>query len=459
MTDQTKQSQTDSRIKKYCIIAQRMLAGKFDMEVPVGNDDIGRLGSLLGELGQTLKNQFAVINGIEDITAKINAGLTLDEVLNHVYNHFRHHIPFDRLGFSLLEDNGRILRAIWARSESSDIKIKKGYSAQMEGSSLQDIIQTGRPRIINNLVDYLASHPDSEPTQLIVAENMRSSLTCPLIADKAPIGFIFFTSMHSHTYEKAHVEIFSQLAGELAVIIEKAHLYQQLLELNEMKDRFLGIAAHDLRGPIMVIKGFAEFLNCGIEDNNSLTYKDIYERITAQCDKMLALIFDILDISAIESGKIHLNKQRIDLISFFKESISTNTLLAKAKGITLNLDIKGTVKPVLMDPNRISQVLDNLITNAVKFSETGTTITVCVKQDLHYVNISIKDQGQGIPEADIPRIFQPFSLANVRPTAGEPSTGLGLAIVKKIVEMHNGAIKVESKVGVGTTVTFSLPID
>lgn len=455
-----KDKKVDSRIMKYHAAVKKMLIGNFDTEIPIGtHDDVGKLGSVLVEISKTLKNNFFLIDEIAELTAKVNSGLTLDEVLNHVYSHFRVHIPFDRLGFSLLEDNGQTLRSYWGKSEAKELKITKDYKASMAGSSLQNILETGQPRILNNLEEYFKAHPKSESTQLIIEEGMRSSLTCPLIANGKPLGFIFFSSMKSNTYKRAHVEIFSQLTGELAVIIEKAHLYEQLLELHELKNRFLGMAAHDLRGPIMVIKGFTELLASGIPETDQFKYPVIYKRILGQCDKMMALITDLLDLSTIESGKLQLDKQLIDVPAFLKETIDTNALIAKAKNIILQADIQDKWTPIQIDPKRIEQVIDNLIANAVKFSKQGTTITISAYVRNREMHVSVKDEGQGISPEDISKIFQPFSLTNTKPTAGETSTGLGLAIVKKIVEMHGGKVWVESTLGVGSVFTFSLPVE
>jgi len=126
----------------------------------------------------------------------------------------------------------------------------------MEGSSLQKIIETGAPRILNDLSAYLLNHPESESTRRIVADGVRSSLTCPLVSQGKPIGFIFFSSESPNTFNETHVGFFMKIANKLAMIVEKGRLYQQLKELNDTKNRFLGIAAHDLRSPLAAVKGF-----------------------------------------------------------------------------------------------------------------------------------------------------------------------------------------------------------
>ena len=153
--------------------------------------------------------------------------------------------------------------ARWARTDATDVKIYRGYSAPLKGSSLEDVLRSGRPRVLNDLEQYLEEHPDSEATRLIVEEGVRSSLTCPLIALGVPVGFIFFSSQQKNTYQGAHVEIYLQIAGQLSAVLEKGRLYQQLLELNELKSKFLRFAAHDLKNLIAVITTYGELFEDG----------------------------------------------------------------------------------------------------------------------------------------------------------------------------------------------------
>ena len=125
------------------------------------------------------------------------------------------------------------MRAFWARSEANQIKLPLGYSAGLAGSSLEVIIRTGRPRILNDLKAYLEDHPDSDSTRLIVEEGMRSSLTCPLVVKRQPVGFLFFSSMKANTYSEAHQELFLQITDQLAMTLEKGRIYQELLEITE----------------------------------------------------------------------------------------------------------------------------------------------------------------------------------------------------------------------------------
>lgn len=166
---------------------------------------------------------------LRQITERINRGLTLDEVLEYAYQEIRKVIPCNRIGFSLLDETNRTVVAHWEHSDRPTM-LKTGYRADLSGSSLQIIIETGRPRIINDLEAYLQENPHSHSTRLIVQEGMRSSMTCPLIAQGKPIGFIFFNSDARFAYSNVHVGFFTQLAGQLSMIVEKGRLYTELSE-------------------------------------------------------------------------------------------------------------------------------------------------------------------------------------------------------------------------------------
>lgn len=447
----------ESHIQKIIHAVKKMQQGQYRVSVPAGEDDIALLGKEVQELGKTLELRFAEAQTLMKITEKINAGKVLNEILNYAFDALRPVIPYNRIGFSLLEQDGEIVRAVWAKSEAPNIRLANGYFAKTEGSSLLEILLTGRPRILNDLVQYLKDHPGSDSTRLIVDEGMCSSLTCPLLAMGKPIGFIFFSSTKPFAYEHAHVELFMQIANQISLIAEKSHLYQRLVELNDLKNKFLGIAAHDLRNPLTVIKGHLELLNDNLLGEISAVQRESVKNMIEYCDNMLNLINNLLDVSAIESGVIELKPRELDLRDFLEKNVQFHKITASAKAITFKTDF-GDLPKMKIDPDRMAQVMNNLISNALKFSLPQTTVTVKAKNLGQCVEIAVIDQGQGIPDKDLPKIFEFFGKARTRPTHGEHSTGLGLAIVKRMIDAHQGTIRVESRVGVGTTFTITLPL-
>jgi serine phosphatase RsbU (regulator of sigma subunit) len=162
------------------------------------------------------------------VTENINRGLGLEEVLEFLYQELRSIIPFNRIGCALIDEHERVI-ARWARSDHP-LYLGKGFRAPLAGSTLAEIVRTGRSRIINDLETYLRQKPQSVATELIVREGMRSSLTCPLVVQGRAVGFLFFSSDQPSAYSGAHVEFFQQIAGQLSLIVEKGRLYSDLAE-------------------------------------------------------------------------------------------------------------------------------------------------------------------------------------------------------------------------------------
>jgi K+-sensing histidine kinase KdpD len=452
-------SKTDPRILKYVDAARAMKQGSFHVSISKeGTDEVAQLGAALEDLAHALEKRFEEIRTLMNITMQINSGMLLDEVLNFVYESFRPIIPYDRIGCALIEDKETIVRAYWARSDAREMVITKGYTAPLEGSSLQTIMETGQPRIINNLEKYLAEHPLSDSTQKIVQEGMRSSFTCPLKAIGKPIGFLFFSSMKPESYAKIHQDIFIQIANQLSTIVEKGRYLQQLLNLNELKNKFLGMAAHDLRNPLSTIKGYIELFLTDVLGELTADQKEVLNDMNQASDSMLGLINDLLDVTAIESGHLQLNRQPTKLDELLHDVQSSLRVLANAKSIEIKLDLPMSLPVLHIDQARIKQALTNLITNALKYSFSHTNIILSAKVFEKEVWIAIKDQGQGIPVDEMQRLFKDFSRTSVKPTAGEKSIGLGLAITRRIIEAHGGIIWVDSEIGRGSTFTFSLPL-
>ncbi len=231
----------------------------------------------------------------------------------------------------------------------------------------------------------------------------------------------------------------------------------ELERLNQLKTEFLGMAAHDLRNPIGGILALAELLYLEVATVLTEEQRGFLSDIERSSKFMLELIDDLLDVSSIEAGRLHLNRRPSDPRKLLEHNVGINAKLARQKQIQVGLQIEGTLPKLSLDEGKIEQVLNNLISNAVKFSQPGAVVEVRAGVHDCGVLIAIRDQGPGIPETERDKLFQPFGRTSVASTASERSTGLGLAIARKIVEGHGGRIWMESQVGVGSVFLFTLP--
>lgn len=231
----------------------------------------------------------------------------------------------------------------------------------------------------------------------------------------------------------------------------------KIAELHQQKDQLLGMVAHDLRTPLTGLLGFAEVALADLETGSDRVKEDL-EVIRTTALEMNELLSDLLDVAKIEAGKIRVAPQDVDLAAVLAEGRRRYELWAAAKGIAFRLSLRGPLPRARMDPKRIQQVLNNLVSNAVKFSGKGGTITLSAREVEDSIEVAVTDTGQGIDAGDIDKIFGRFEqLPSAQATAGERGSGLGLAIAKRLVELHGGRIWVESKKGVGSKFTFALP--
>jgi two-component system, OmpR family, sensor kinase len=251
----------------------------------------------------------------------------------------------------------------------------------------------------------------------------------------------------------------SRLNNELvAVQRELVKKNAQLEQLNQQKNQFLGMAAHDLRNPLGVIQTYSQFIMDEAENALSAEHREFIEVIHRSSEFMLRLIDDLLDISRIEAGKLDLDIQPVDLPALLRRNVALNQLLAARKAISLTCAVDDSAPLLELDVVKIEQVLNNLLGNAVKFSPAGSQVQVRLELLDGHVILSIADQGPGMGQEDLEKLFRPFQRGSVRSTAGEKSTGLGLAIARRVVEGHGGRIWVESQPGAGSTFFVLLPM-
>jgi PAS domain S-box-containing protein len=231
----------------------------------------------------------------------------------------------------------------------------------------------------------------------------------------------------------------------------------ELLKLNQEKNEFLGIAAHDLKNPLSTIQGFAELI---LSDSIS-SKKEILEfvdHIEKSSHQMFDLITNLLDVNRIESGKLNIAPMNINILPTVSHLVKSYTERAKAKDITLHFEASEAEYLVFFDQSALHQVLDNLISNAVKYSHRGKNVFIRLSKNDKVVRCEIQDEGPGLSSEEQDKLFGKFTRLSPKPTGGENSTGLGLFIVKKLLETMKGKVWCESEDGKGATFIITLPV-
>ena len=293
-SDSTAADNAHDPIAQYLALVCAMQQGNYSC-TPFASPDtpIGQLGVELGKLAKILERKCAEVDRLQRMMQEVSSGLMVGDVLDRMYDNFRAIIPYNRMSYALLSEDGHVLTQTWFRSDSDEVRLHCGYSASITDGSLQTILETGQPRILNDLEAYLVDHPESHSTRLMVQEGMHSNFTCPLSIQGRRIGFMFFTSREKNTYQHIHQEIFLQIAGQVSIMVEKQCLYQRLREseeehyktmLRSAMDGFWLVNAHgrflDVNSAYCELSGYRrdELLNMSVSDMEAVESQEEINR-------------------------------------------------------------------------------------------------------------------------------------------------------------------------------------
>ncbi|HET9012172.1 MAG TPA: PAS domain-containing sensor histidine kinase [Gemmatimonadaceae bacterium] len=260
--------------------------------------------------------------------------------------------------------------------------------------------------------------------------------------------------------ERIEIEGRNIYAAVLRDISARQRAEDLLHQAIEARDDMMGIVSHDLRNPANAVKMLARSIVEG-ESGRALA-ADVRERVEVirqAAEQMDALIQDLLDITRLEAGRLVVSPREVELGSLIARSVDALRPLADAGGIALRAAVRDPLPVLRVDPDRMTQVLSNVIGNAIKFTPAGGSVTLGAGVTAGEIEIDVTDTGEGIPAAQLPRVFDRFFQASLTSRAPRHGAGLGLPIARGIVEAHGGRIWVESSPGVGTTVRFTLPLD
>ncbi len=243
-----------------------------------------------------------------------------------------------------------------------------------------------------------------------------------------------------------------------ALIEAQRTLVEQLSQANAAKNQLLGMAAHDLRNPLASVRALAGLLHEDVAGPLNADQRDLVVTIQEASQSMLTLVNELLDTSVLEAGEVAITPVEASLGDLLEKEIRLQNLNAAGKGQRIVL-APGDPLPARLrfDPDKVRQVINNLLTNACKFSPPGSVITVRTAVTPGACTVAVQDQGPGIPENERHKLFQDFGRTSVRPTGGEKSTGLGLAICRRIMVAHGGSIGAEPCPAGGSVFKFTLP--
>jgi len=354
-----------------------------------------------------------------------------------------------------------------ARSGELRFRTASGHAAgqlydipvPVEDSIAGAVLVSGKPAVI---ADTHADPRHYEEVGQRTGFETHSLLAAPLQIKERCIGVLEAVNKHGgDTFDEEDVETLTTLAAQAAVAIENARLvgalrqaYRQLGELDRLKSDFIAIASHELRTPLGLILGYASFLQEDVDPSAA----ERLAVVVRAASRLKQIIETMLNLRYLETGEMEMVPARFDLRAEVQEACESYQALAQAEGLVLGADLPGEEIPILADREKVRMILDNLISNAVRFTPSGgrVRVSMCCRGD--EVQMTVADTGIGIPPQELERIFDRFYQVENHMTRRHGGMGLGLSIVKGLVELHGGRVWVESVPGRGSRFTVVLPV-
>ncbi len=398
---------------------------------------------------------------LDKINAKVAGARDLDEVMNLLYETTQSICPCDRLGLAFVEENGQRVAARWARAEYEPLLLKTGYTEDLAGSSLEQVLRERQPRIINDLEHYLREHPESRSTKIILKEGVRASMTCPLLIDDRVVGLLFRSCRRPHAYDVRQMALHQAITERLSQAVEKAWRIKQLEEANKAYFEMLGFVSHELKSPVASLVTDARLLTEGYLGDLEDRQKAKIERMIAKGEYLLGLVREYLDLAHIEGGDLEPAFEDMpDLVNKVLEpSIDIVMPQIEAKSMRVSRDFSTELPPIKADSNLLKIVVVNLIGNGCKYGREGGAIKIAAQVEDARIRISVWNEGPGFAVDQRSRLFRKFSRLKSPELMKQKGTGVGLYTCWRIVQLHGGRIDAHSEEGAWAMFHFTLPVN
>lgn len=400
--------------------------------------------------------------------------LNFNEVIQKIADTIPSELYFGTAVVAILDAKKQVIRRVAVSQTEEGLEAIKALNVPFKDieisvddpdNLMSKALKTGKTFKTNKVYDVL--RPVISPENSDIVQNImktKTTLVYPLFGShgKAIGVFLASTSKNSEELSPYELGMIQEFVSGVGIAMEHALIYEELKSLDKMKDQLIAVASHELRTPASIVQNYLWRVTTKPKEGTVFSSEDKkdLEKAFIGTQELIKLISDILNVSRIEGGKMEINVASSDYPKITKEVIDELNPKASRKGLSLKCDFKPDIKQaVLADPTMLKEILTNLITNAIKYSDLGEILVTAEEREGNIV-FSIKDNGRGVAEENIPKLFQMFYREDTSLSASNSETGgtgLGLYITKSMVCLMKGKIWVESKKGIGSIFYFSLP--
>jgi signal transduction histidine kinase len=409
------------------------------------------LGYICVAIATRLRRREKEIGGLYESVRETTSTLDLQTVLNRLVESTTRVLDCKGAAIRLIDPKRKqvAFAATFGLSDEYVERVPQDFTrARLDQATL-----AGEPLFVNDAAD----DPRIWNQKRVREEGIESMLSVPLAGKAGPLGVLRAYGGEGHRFSDEDAAFLELVAAHGSVAIENAQAYLMLEEMDREKSRFVRIATHELRSPISVTESLLTALAGGYVGDLPPAHLAVVQRAIKRVQALQSLVNDLLDLA---SGKVEMRaseRRRVVLNTLAGDVCDRLQARASAKGLDLAFAVPSDDVEVVADPADIDRLLTNLVGNAVKYTTTGS-VRVTLSRDADRATFVVSDTGIGIPEESVPKLFQEFYRAGNAKALDEAGTGLGLAIVKDLVDRYAGSIGVESREGVGTTFTVTLPL-
>lgn len=371
----------------------------------------------------------------------------------------------DWCGVYILGEDGRVSRVAVEHADPArravSARLAERYPTRLDaGNAIGRVLREGRSELVPEVTDAHLRElaQDEERLDLLRQLGMRSAMLVPLLTRGRTIGCLaFYTTQSGRRYGPEDLALAEELGARAALAIDNARLFEESQAANRAKSDFLAVVSHELRTPLTEIIGYAELLELGIPEPVTELQHEQVQRIASSARHLLTLIEEILTVVSVEAGRAKVIAERVRLGELLDRVVSIVGPSASEKGLGLKVEADAPEAWVVVDAGKVTQILLNLLTNAVKFTPAGE---VALRAGLapDALRLTVSDTGIGMTEAHRARAFEPFWQAEEAVTRQAGGTGLGLTVTRRLVVLLGGEVEVESEPGRGSTFTVRLPL-